>query len=141
MSGFDPAVTGGYVYGDFPNIVGGPEVHGSGEIWGQTLWDLRTALGHNVADTLITRGDVALGRRPVFLDMRNAILRADLVGYGGKHRRHHLEGLRPPRHGLLRRFDRLGATPSPASDFHVPPPPGTPHDGVVAGTVTDPVTG
>ena len=62
-----------------------PEVHGSGEIWGQTLWDLRTKLGHNVADTLITRGMTLSAEDPDFLDMRNAILRADLVAYGGKH--------------------------------------------------------
>ena len=26
-------------------IAGGPEVHADGEIWGETLWDLRTRLG------------------------------------------------------------------------------------------------
>ena len=91
-----------------PTIVGGPEVHGSGEIWGQTLWDLRTALGHRVADTMITRGMSLSADDPDFLDMRNAILRADLVAYDGQHRASHLEGLRAPRHGLLRRFARLG---------------------------------
>src|SRR3954470_5681171 len=84
-SGFDGS-KGGYTFGDFPNIVGGAEVHGSGEIWGQTLWDLRTKLGHKVADTLITRGMTFSAEDPDFLDMRNAILRADLVAYGGKHR-------------------------------------------------------
>lgn len=29
---------GGYTYGDFPAIGGGPEVHSSGEVWAQTLW-------------------------------------------------------------------------------------------------------
>ena len=36
---------GGYTYGDFGVIVGGPEVHADGEIWGETLWDLR---GHRI---------------------------------------------------------------------------------------------
>jgi len=31
---------GGYTYGDFPTIGGSPEVHASGEVWAQTLWDL-----------------------------------------------------------------------------------------------------
>ena len=34
---------GGYTYADYGNVVGGPEVHGDGEIWAQTLWDLRDA--------------------------------------------------------------------------------------------------
>ena len=33
---------GGYTYGDFGTIYGGPEPHGDGEIWAETLWDLRT---------------------------------------------------------------------------------------------------
>ena len=32
---------GGYTYGDFGKIAGGPEVHADGEIWLETLWDLR----------------------------------------------------------------------------------------------------
>ena len=34
---------GGYTYGDFGKILGQPEVHADGEIWGETLWDLRGA--------------------------------------------------------------------------------------------------
>ena len=37
-----PGKPGGYTYGDFGAITGGPEVHADGEIWGETLWDLRT---------------------------------------------------------------------------------------------------
>jgi hypothetical protein len=140
VSGFDPTVSGGYVYGDFPNIVGGPEVHGSGEIWGQTLWDLRTALGHKVADNLITRAMTLSAEDPDYLDMRNAVLRADLVAYGGRFA-----------DTIWQVFAHRGmgffagsidaADGNPASDFHVPPPAGTPHNGVVSGTVTDSVTG
>src|SRR5581483_12167853 len=35
------AGSGGYTYGDFGRIIGQPEVHADGEIWVQTLWDLR----------------------------------------------------------------------------------------------------
>jgi hypothetical protein len=138
-SGFDGR-KGGYVYGDFPTIVGGAEVHGSGEIWGQTLWDLRTKFGHNVADTLITRAMSLAADDPDFLDMRNAIIRADLVAYNGSHH-----------NAIWRIFAKRGMgffagslnsdDANPASDFHVPPPASRPHDGTVAGIVTDPTTG
>ena len=39
------AGSGGFTYGDFGKIVDGPEVHADGEIWAQTLWDLRAAVG------------------------------------------------------------------------------------------------
>src|SRR3954462_5490545 len=48
--------TGGYNYGDFGRIFGSPEVHADGEIWAQTLWDLRNALGAARAGALITTG-------------------------------------------------------------------------------------
>ncbi len=56
---------GGYTYGDFGHIYGVPEVHGDGEIWVQTLWDLREALGSDT--TLIARhaGDGAVAGRAV----------------------------------------------------------------------------
>ncbi len=41
--------SGGYTYGDFGRISGSAEVHADGEIWAQTLWDLRTALGSEKA--------------------------------------------------------------------------------------------
>ena len=139
-SGDDPKVKGGYTYGDFPNVVGVPEVHGSGEIWGQTLWDIRTALGHNVADTLITRGMSLSPAEPSFLDMRDAIIQADLVKYGQAH---------TP--ALWKIFAKRGMgyfagavdgnDANPAEDFHRPPAPQTAHDGTIAGQVTDSQTG
>jgi hypothetical protein len=139
-SGFDPAVKGGYVYGDFPNIVGSPEVHGSGEIWGQTLWDLRKKLGHNVADALITRGMTFSAEDPDFLDMRNGILRADLVRDNGKFRNAIWHVFAHRGMGFFAGSIDSDDT-TPASDFHMPPPKSRPHDGVVAGTVIDPTTG
>ena len=82
------AGNGGYTYGDFGRIHGAPEVHDDGEIWGQTLWDLRDGLiaKHGVADgvsraeQLITDGLRLSPVQPTFLDARNAILNADTVG-------------------------------------------------------------
>lgn len=130
---------GGYTYGDFPAIGGGPEVHSSGEVWAQTLWDLRKKFGHKVADTLITRGMSLSADDPSMLDMRDAILRADLAVYNRSHTT-----------GIWKVFAKRGmgffagaidaADTTPGEDFHTPPPASRPHDGVVAGTVTDPTT-
>ena len=50
--------TGGYTLGDFGNVfVAGPEVHADGEIWAETLWDLRQALGRHRRGRLRHRGD------------------------------------------------------------------------------------
>jgi len=131
---------GGYVYGDFPNIIGIPEVHASGEIWSQTLWDLRNKLGHRITDALVTRAMTLSAENPDYIDMRNAILRADLVGFDGRFRG-----------TIWRVFAHRGmgffagsidaADTTPKSDFHVPPLPSHAHDGVVAGLITDSVTG
>ncbi len=74
---------GGYTYGDFGKVLGFPEVHADGEIWAQTLWDIRTALGSDKAEALITRGMELSPPEPSFLDERNAIIEADNVAYGG----------------------------------------------------------
>jgi hypothetical protein len=82
---------GGYTYGDFGRIefvapgVVGPEVHADGEIWVQTLWDLRGYLvaahgasaGVTRARALITDGLRLAPPSPTFLEARNAILQAD----------------------------------------------------------------
>lgn len=138
-SGFDGR-TGGYTYADFPTIVGGPEVHGSGEIWAQTLWDLRKKLGHNLTDSLVTRAMSISANDPSFLDMRDAILRADLVGYGAQHQSAIWQVFAGRGMGFFAGAVD-GADTTPGEDFHTPPPAGTPHNGVVTGTVTDPTTG
>jgi hypothetical protein len=137
-SGFDGS-KGGYTYGQFPTIVGTPEVHGSGEIWGQTLWDLRTALGHNVADTLITRAMSLSPAEPSFLDMRNAILQADAIAYGQKHVPAIWKVFAARGMGYFAAATD-GADAAPAEDFHRPPAPQTPRTSIT-GTVTDPSTG
>ncbi len=86
---------GGYTYGDFGDISGiGPEVHADGEIWTQTLWDLRTRLiaTHGRADGIARARRLITGamRRspgePDFLDMRDAILATDSQLQGGSNR-------------------------------------------------------
>ena len=77
---------GGYTYADYGNVVGGPEVHGDGEIWAQTLWSLRDALGSKRTEALVTRAMELAPYNPSFLDMRNAILVADTSVFHGKHR-------------------------------------------------------
>jgi extracellular elastinolytic metalloproteinase len=77
---------GGYTYGDFGRVRGGPEVHADGEIWGETLWDLRTRLGSRLAESLITRAMELSPTNPSYLDMRNSILQADTVSNRGRAR-------------------------------------------------------
>ena len=81
---------GGYTYGDYGKVGGRPEQHADGEIWAQTLWDLRrslsardgTNLGVQEAELLITAGMELSPPEPSFLDMRNAILQADATYLG-----------------------------------------------------------
>jgi subtilisin-like proprotein convertase family protein len=76
---------GGFTFGDMSNIGGiGFEVHDVGELWAQTLWDLRRALGSTVAEGLITNGMRLSPNNPSFLDARNGIIQADQAT-GGTH--------------------------------------------------------
>ena len=78
------AGSGGYTYGDYGKVYGFPEPHGDGEIWGETLWDLRTAVGSKTAESLVTRAMELSPANPSFLDMRNSILVADQVANHGR---------------------------------------------------------
>jgi len=130
---------GGYTYGDFATIGGAPEVHASGEVWTQTLWDVRERLGSRIANMLVTRGMELSRNDPTMLDMRNAIIQADQIVYSGEHT-----------NALWRVFAHRGfgwyagaidgGDVNPAQDFHVPPAPvrGT---GTLVGRVTDRNTG
>ena len=46
--------TGGFTYGDYGKVFAGPEVHSDGEIWVQTLWDLRDEIGSETAEGIVT---------------------------------------------------------------------------------------
>jgi hypothetical protein len=76
---------GGYTYGDMGKIVGQPEVHADGEIWGQTLWQIHQQLGSAVSERLITEAMELSPPNPTMLDERNAVLQADQVAFGGAH--------------------------------------------------------
>jgi VCBS repeat-containing protein len=76
--GSGPANRGGYTFGDMGHIsAGGFEVHTDGEIWLETLWDLRARLGAAESERLITSGLRLSVNNPSFLEARDAILLAD----------------------------------------------------------------
>jgi hypothetical protein len=125
---------GGYTYGDFGKIIGQAEVHADGEIWGETLWDLRTALGQTTTEGLVTRAMELSPSNPSYLDERNAILQADLVDNGGKN---HDAIWSVFAHRGMGFFAAAidGDDLAPAEDFSLPPT-GKP-EGRINGTVTD----
>ena len=129
-----PGKTGGYTYGDFGVIAGGPEVHADGEIWGETLWDLRTRIGSSAAESLITRAMELSPANPSYLDMRNSILQADAV-QGGK-RNAAIWSVFANR-GMGYFASALnGDDSTPFEDFSLPPAAGSPK-GAITGKVTD----
>jgi extracellular elastinolytic metalloproteinase len=82
--GSPTAGAGGFTYGDFAKISGrGAEVHDDGEIWAETLWDLRDALGSTLTEELVTEAMRLSPPEPSFLDERNAILQADIALHQG----------------------------------------------------------
>ena len=130
---------GGYTYGDFGKIIGGPEVHADGEIWGETLWDLRGALGSEKAEGLVTRAMELSPANPSYLDMRNSILQADQVGFHGKN---HTTIWSVFAHRGMGYFAGAvnGDDSKPVENFNMPPPKGT-KKGELEGVVTDKDTG
>ncbi|MGH8834014.1 MAG: M36 family metallopeptidase [Actinomycetes bacterium] len=130
---------GGYTYGDYGNVIGVPEVHADGEIWAQTLWDLRVMVGARLAESLVTRAMELSPNNPSFLDMRNSILQADQVVNGGKANKTIWSVFAGRGMGYFA-GSVDGDDITPAEDFSLPPPPGTP-TGVMSGTVTDADTG
>jgi hypothetical protein len=130
---------GGYTYGDFGHIEAGPEVHADGEIWGQTLWDIRRALGSDLTLALVTRGMELSPPEPSFLDMRNAILQADQVAFGGSHTDRLWELFAARGMGFFA-IATDGSDVEPVEDFSLPPT--CPGDcGTLTGTVVDGRTG
>jgi hypothetical protein len=139
---------GGYTYGDLTKIRGGAEVHDDGEIWAQTLWDLRkrligvygSAAGLTRARTLVTDALRLSPPNPTFLDMRNAILLADeQPGINGVDRSLIWDV-------FAKRGMGYAASTVDTDDVHplqdFSHPPGTPAaTGAVAGTVRDLNTG
>lgn len=128
---------GGYTYGDFPTIGGTPEVHSSGEVWAQTLWDLRERFGRTYALSIITRAMELSSADPTMLDMRNAIVQADLVASGGKNAGIIWQVFANRGMGWYAGVIN-GGDAFPAEDFHKPP---TGKTTTLTGTITDKDTG
>jgi hypothetical protein len=72
---------GGYTYGDLGDIDASQpgEAHFNGEIWAQTLWDLRARVGVRTARCVVTGGLRLSPDNPDFLQARDAILQSALV--------------------------------------------------------------
>ena len=129
---------GGYTYGDFGKISAGPEVHADGEIWAQTLWDLRKAIGSKKAESLVTRAMELSPDDPSFLDERNSILQADLVVNGGKLQKTIWKVFAHRGMGFFAGAVDAADT-APVEDFSMPPAANTPR-GSLTGKVTDSAT-
>ena len=123
-----PAATG-LTYADFGNLPGGPEVHDDGEIWAQTLWDLRTLLDVGPARAVITQALRLAPPEPSFLDMRNAILEAHQGDDGPLWNLFAARGM-----GYFASTD--GSTDIEPVDDNSPPPPDASSD-TLTGTVRD----
>jgi extracellular elastinolytic metalloproteinase len=131
---------GGYTYGDYGRISSrGVEVHADGEIWAQTLWDLRKLIGSKKAEQLVTRAMELSPSNPSMLDERNSILAADQVADGGKLQKTIWSVF--ARRGMGYFAAAVdGDDFQPVEDFSMPPAAGTPR-GSLTGKVTDQDTG
>jgi extracellular elastinolytic metalloproteinase len=129
---------GGYTYGDYGQVIGRPEVHADGEIWGETLWDLRTAVGSATAESLVTRAMELSPANPSFLDMRNSILQADAVAGGAN--RNTIWSVFAHRGMGYFAASVNGDDARPSEDFSLPPAAGT-QQGKLIGSVSDQDTG
>jgi len=130
---------GGYTYGDFGHVIGRPEVHADGEIWVQTLWDLRKAIGSKKAESLVTRAMELSPANPSYLDMRNSILAADLAVNGGANQTKIWKVFAGRGMGWFA-GSVDGDDTTPVEDFSMPPAPNTP-TGSLTGTVRNLDTG
>lgn len=138
---------GGFTYADYGKVwPGGPEVHADGEIWAQTLWDLRIALqrehgevpGMMTARSLITEAMRGADPEPSFLEMRDRILLADQATGGVDHEL--IWDVFAARGMGVYADSVTSYDPAPFANFDTPPDPaeGT---APLSGTVTDQATG
>ncbi len=132
---------GGYTLADYGKVIGVPESHSDGEIWGQTLWQIRQALpapsgtcagpcSPKVED-LITRAMELGPVDPTILQERDAILQADSEDFAGADLAT-LWSVFAQRGMGYYASDRGSEDTTPVADFHTPPaattnaPPATP---------------
>lgn len=129
--------SGGYTYADYGAVIGQPEVHADGEIWSETLWDLRKALGYNKTMSLVTRAMELSPYDPSMLDERNAVLMADTAVYDGAN--HDAIWQVFANRGMGFYAGALGGEDAaPGASFDTPPTNGA--SSSITGTVTDSVT-
>ena len=84
---------GGHDFGDMGKVIAYNgntsfpffQVHADGEIWSETLWDLRKLIGAAATRGLVTEAMRLSPASPPFLDSRDAILLADQVAGGTYH--------------------------------------------------------
>ncbi len=80
-------------FGDIGYDIVGPEVHSDGDIWAAILWEVRETLlsalgkteGEKVIEHLVTDAMPISAPNPSMIDMRTAIITADVERYGSKH--------------------------------------------------------
>jgi len=126
---------GGYTFGDLGNATGGPQVHADGEIWSQTLWDLRGEIGRRATNAVVTEAMSLSPADPSFLDMRDSILLSDRAIYGGTNEDAIWSVFAERGMGWFASATD-GADASVVEDFQTKPRPGTPRR-VITGSVTD----
>jgi extracellular elastinolytic metalloproteinase len=134
---------GGYTFGDFGHVAGAPEVHSDGEIWMETLWDLRRALiadtsqatGSDTAEEIVTEAMRLSPPEPSFLDMRNAILAADQGLNNGDNQDLIWSVFATRGMGFFASVNDSSDT-APFENFDTPPADNAPK-GTVSGTVVD----
>jgi extracellular elastinolytic metalloproteinase len=137
--GAGTAGAGGYTYGDFAKIdATGFDEHANGEIWAQTLWQLRQTVGADEARALITEGLRLTPVYPDFLDARNAIIEAT-------HTLHPADLAAVWQVFTARGMGYWASTAgdndlAPVQSFDPPPDAGTPRASVL-GTVVDDLSG
>jgi extracellular elastinolytic metalloproteinase len=143
-SGTPGAGSGGYTYGDLGHVGPAGEAHDDAEIWSQTLWQLRQRLiaahgpanGVERARSLITRAMELSPPDPSFLDMRNAILQADVTNDGGADRNLIWDVFANRGMGWFASTSD-GDDPTPVEDFSLP----TTGTSVLTGSLEDVTTG
>jgi hypothetical protein len=104
------------------------------------MWDVRRALGSSLAVSLATRGLELAPPDPAFLDVRNAIIQADLVANGGANA-DALWQLFATRGMGFFASSPDGADTTPIEDFSLPVDCSVDPCGTISGTISDRATG
>lgn len=139
---FNTPVNGGYTFGDIANTYNfqGPDFtpHNGGEVWAETLWQIRQAVGRDTALALFTGGMRMVVDSPSMLDMRDAILQQAVA------MRSHPDAADPVYTQLWAIFSDRGMGRDASADDHLQPDEDfTAPSGLIARTptVSDPYPG